>query len=104
MRLADRAPDDVRLRERRVEAAGVAERALQPERDAEHAALAGHLVDDVRVGVGDVFAEHADAFVARHLLVQREPDRLAERHAARVGRDLGIGGHLRDRHRPDDML
>ena len=33
----------------------------------------------VRVGVGDVLAEHADAFVARHLLVQREPDRLAER-------------------------
>ena len=39
-RLADRAADDVRLGERRVEAAGVAERALQPERDAEHAALA----------------------------------------------------------------
>ena len=46
-RLADRPADDVRLGERRVEAAGVAERALQPERDAEHAALARDLVDDV---------------------------------------------------------
>ena len=42
--------------------------------------LPGDLVEHARVGVGDVLAEHADALVARHLLVQREPDRLAERH------------------------
>ncbi len=38
------------------------------------------------IGVGDVLAEHADAFVERHLLVQREPDRLAERDELGVGR------------------
>ena len=43
-----------------------------------------------RVGVGDVFAEHADALVARHLLVQREPDRLAERDGFGVGRGCGL--------------
>ena len=58
--------------------------------------LPGHLVDHVRVGVGDVLAEHADAFVARHLLVQREPDRLAERDGLGVVgavRFAGIVGH-----------
>ena len=60
----------------------------KPERDAEHAALARDLVDHVGIGVGDVFAEHADAFVARHLLVQRQPDRLAERDDFGVGRVL----------------
>ena len=59
--------------------------------------LPGHLVDDVRVGVGDVFAEHADAFVARHLLVQREPDRFAERDDVGVGRDLGLARIVGDR-------
>ena len=44
----------------------------------------------VRVGVGDVFAEHADALVARHLLVQREPDRLAERD--RLGASASAAG------------
>ena len=103
-RLADRAADDVRLRERRVEAAGVAERALQAERDAEHAALARHLVDHVGVGVGDVFAEHADAFVARHLLVQREPDRLAERDDFGVGVGYGLARVVDDRRRPDHVV
>src|SRR5205814_1587321 len=88
---ADRAADDVGLGERRVEAARVAELALQAERDAEHAALAGYFVDQVRVGVGHVLAEHADAFVARHLLVHREADRLAHRYRLRIGWRDGVG-------------
>ena len=52
----------------------------RPEGDAEHAALARHFVEHIGIGVGNVLTEHADAFVARHLLVQREPDGFAERH------------------------
>ena len=56
---ADGAPDDVGFGERRIEDAVAAERALQPVRRLEHAALARHLVEDVgRAGVGDVLAEH----------------------------------------------
>ena len=38
---------------------------------------AGNRFEGRRVGVGDVFAEHADAFVGRHHLVQGEADRFA---------------------------
>ncbi len=50
---------------------------------------------DVRLGVGDVLAEHADPFVGCHLLVQREPDGLAERHAVVLASGGGGGsrGH-----------
>ena len=58
------------------------------------------------IGVGDVLAEHADALVARHLLVQREPDRLAERDGLGA---LGVGSRVGaaivdDRRRPDHVV
>src|SRR5581483_12180165 len=79
-RLADGSPDDVRLRQRCVEAAGDAERPLQAVRRTEHTSLALDLRDHLLRRVGDVLAEDADALVGRHLLVQRAPNRLTERH------------------------
>ena len=59
----------------------------------------------VGVGVGDVLAEHADAFVARHLLVQREPDRLAERDDLGVGRvPRGSPGSSTTGQRPEHVV
>ena len=52
--LADGPPDDVGLGQRRVETAGVAEGALEPEGGAEHAALALDAIEQLRRGVGDV--------------------------------------------------
>ncbi len=51
----------------------------------------------MRIGIGHVFTEDADPFVDRHLLVQGEADRLAERdHVA--GRGVGRSVvHLRSR-------
>src|SRR4029434_718315 len=77
--LPDSAPDDVRLRERRVVAAGDAERAQQAMRRAEHAALAFDVCEHGLARVGNVLSEDADALVLRHLLVQRALDGLAER-------------------------
>src|SRR5680860_818509 len=101
-RLPDRAPDDVGLGQRRVVAARLAELTLEPEGDTEDSALARHLVEHPRVGVGDVLTEHPDALVARHLLVQRAPDRLAERDLLAV---VGwIVGHVGDDCRAQHLL
>ena len=81
MRLAHGPPDDVGLGQRRVEAAGLTEGALQPVGRAEHAALALDVGEHRLAGVGHVLAEHPDALVGRHLLVQRALDGLAQRHA-----------------------
>ena len=86
-RLADAPPDDVRLGERGVVAAVVAEVPLQPAGEPEDAAEAGELL----VGrVGDVLAEDAHPLVGRHDLVEGATDRLAEGDRlaglARVGR------------------
>ena len=111
--LPDRAADDVRLRERCVVAASDAKLGLEPEGDAEHAALARHLPQHAWVGVGDVFAEHTDARVARHLLVEREADRLAERNrhdfflpfgTVPFGPVGGIGRQVGDRTRTDEVV
>ena len=65
-------------------------------------ALAGDHVEQLRVAVGDVFAEDPDAFVALHLLVQREPDRLAERDGLAAG--FRFGRLVDDRRRTDDVV
>src|SRR5690348_13928835 len=62
-RLADGAPDDVGLGERRVEAPGHAEVALQTMRRAEHAAVALDLGEHLFRRVGHVLAEHSDALI-----------------------------------------
>ena len=67
--MPDRAADDVRFGERRVEDALVAERALQAVRHLEDAALARHLSRFSRaLAVGDVLAEDHDARIPRHLV------------------------------------
>ena len=78
--MADGAADDVRLRERRVEAAR-RRRTLRcsPNVMPNTPPLPGTSSMTCGIGVGDVLAEHADALVGRHLLVQRQADRLAER-------------------------
>ena len=58
----------------------------------------------MRIGVGDVFAEHADALVERHLLVQRQPDRLAEGDERRVGIGCGLVGQRGDGRRRDHVI
>ena len=69
-----------------------AERALQAVGGAEHAALALDVVEQRLAGVGDVLAEHPDALVGRHHLVQRAPDRLAEGDRPRRPSDAGSSG------------
>ena len=72
---ADRAADDVGFGERRVEHAVGAVDALQPVRDLEHAALAGHVRQRAfAAAVGDVLAEDDDARVDRHFVLQRAID------------------------------
>ena len=73
---------------------------------AEHSSLALDRVEDVLRRVGHVLPEHADALVRLHDLVQRSPDRLAERNdlaaVRRRARVLQVGQHvdvLRDRGR-----
>ena len=96
-RLADGAPDDVRLGERRVVAARLAELALEAVRRAEDAALALHVGEHDFPGIGDVLAEHPDALVGRHLLVQRALDRFAERHRFAVGARVPLGADVGER-------
>src|SRR5439155_6241458 len=105
-RLTDGTPDDVRFGEGGVVTARLPELALQPDGDAEHSALAGHLVERGRIRVGDVFAEDADALVSRHLLAEGPVDRLPECHevAAVVGAAGWIRRELGDRWWPQHLL
>ena len=90
-RHADAAADDRRFGERRVEDAIVAVQALQPVRDLEDAAFAGDDVQNLRAaGVGDVFAEHDDARIARHLVLERAIDRADHRVGLAVRRGGGV--------------
>ena len=90
-RHANRAPDDVRLGERRIEDAVVSERALEAVRGLEHAALARYLFDDVAVArIGDVLAEHDHQRIARHLVVQRAIDRGDHRNRDRPEATAGV--------------
>ena len=91
--LPDGPPDDVGLGQRRVVAAGQTEAALEAEGGAEHAALALHVGQHGLAGVGDVLAEHPDAFVLLHLFVEGAPDGLTE------GDDLAAGRRRRTRPR-----
>ena len=65
-----RPADNVGLGERRVVAPGQAEAALEAEGGAEYATLALHVGQHGLAGVGDVLAEHPDAFVLLHLLLE----------------------------------
>ena len=88
--MPDRAPDDVRLGQRRVEHARAAVRLLEAVRHLEHAALARHRRElGLVAGVGDVLAEHDDVRRARHLVVQRAVDRRHHRVGLAVGLRLG---------------
>jgi hypothetical protein len=70
VREPDRAPDDVRLGERRVVHARRAELGLQAVRRLEHAALALDLAQVLLARhVGHVLAEDEDALVAPHLVL-----------------------------------
>ena len=90
-RHADRAPDDVRFRQRRVEDAGAAERALQAVGDLEDAPLAGDRLERrLAAGVGDVFAEDHDPRIARHLVFQRAVDGRDHRVGLPFGRRVGV--------------
>jgi hypothetical protein len=90
-RLADTPSDDARLGERGVEAAVRAEAALQSSRQAEHAALAFDLVEELRRGVGDVLAEHPHPLVGLHHFGEGAVDRVDEQHRLAVGRWIGLG-------------
>ena len=99
-RHADGAADDVGFGERRVEDAIVAVEPLQPVRQLEDAALAGH--DRQRVllaGIRDVLAEDDDARVARHLVLQRPVDRRDHR----VGLAFGLRRRVERRGRRIDV-
>ena len=79
---ADRAADDARLGQRRVEDPIVAEHPLQSVRQLEHAALARHQRQRLLpAGVGHVLAEHDDVRIARHFVLQGAVD----------GRHHGVG-------------
>ena len=100
-RHADRAPDDVRFGQGRVEHPGRAERTLQPVGDLEHPPFARHLLErGLAAAVRDVLAEHDDAGLARHLVLEGAVDRgdhrvgLAGWHGWRVerlGRRIDVG-------------
>ena len=86
-RHADGAADDVGFGERRVEHAIGAVGLLQAVRHLEHAALAGHVRQRRRLArVRDVLAEHDDARVPRHFVLQRAVDRADHR----VGLAFGL--------------
>ncbi len=103
-RLPDGPADDVRLCQRRVETAGDPESLLDAERRPEHSALALDFVEHVLGSVGDVFAEHTDAFVGVHHLVQRESYGLAELHVGRVGSGVGVAAVPADFGRVGDVV
>ena len=88
-RHADGAADDAGFGNRRVEHAVAAVGALQAMRDLEDAAFALHFLQGFGAArVRDVLAEHDDARVARHLVLQRLVDRVHHRRglAVRSGR------------------
>ena len=73
-----------------------AEGALQAVRDLEDAALALHVLERcLAAAVGDVLAEHDDARVARHLVLQRAVDRRDHR----VGLALAAAAAVLERRR-----
>src|SRR6185295_15701305 len=80
-----RPPDDVRLCQRCVVTAIAAELALKPARRTEHATLALDHVEQLGWSIGHILAEHADALVDRHDVVQRAIDRVAESDGFAVG-------------------
>ena len=75
---------------------------MQAIRDAEHTTLPGNRVENAGIAVRDVFAEHADAFVACHLLAQTMVDRVTERDRVAVGGR--IGWNFGDRRGSRDLL
>ena len=90
----DRAPDDVGFGERRVVDAVRAVAPLQVVRDLEDAALALHLAEArLARAVRDVLAEHHDARVARHLVVEAGVQQVD--HRARVALRLRLAGERR---------
>ena len=99
-RHADRPADDAGFGERRVEHPIVAVQTLQAVRQLEDAALARH--DRQRflaAGFRDVLAEHDDARIARHLVLERAIDR---RHH-RVGLALRLRRRLEGARRRVDV-
>src|SRR5215472_2062142 len=69
---ADGAPHDARFGQRRIEHAVGAVLALQSSGGLEYAALPFHVLEVFfAAGVGHVFAEHGDALVAAHFVIQR---------------------------------
>ncbi len=76
--LAHGSADDVGLGERSVVAAGQAEAALQTVGGAEDAPFAFYVGQHRLPGVGHVLAEHPDALVLLHLLVEGAPDGFSE--------------------------
>ena len=79
-RHADRAADNIRFGERRIENARAAKLSLQVGSDFENAAFAFHLLEILFARtVRHVFAKHDDARIARHLRVQATIDQVDHR-------------------------
>ena len=81
-------------------APGQTEAALETEGGAEHPALSLHVGQHRFAGVGDVLAEHPDAFVLLHLFLEGAPDGFAEGDdlALAVVGGFGRGVDIREGH------
>src|SRR5687768_194482 len=85
----NRAPDDVRFGEWRIEYANTAKLSLQVRSNFEYAALAFHFSEKLFArAIGDVLAENNNARVARHFGMHGAIDQID--HRARITRKLSV--------------